>query len=74
MKKNELREIYKAKRMGLTAAQKKCLEENIYNQIYKIDVADIENIHIFLTLKKFQEIDTNPIIKYLRNKEKKNSS
>ena len=35
-----------------------------------MDVSKVQNVHIFLTLKKFKEIDTQPIIEYFRSKNK----
>jgi 5-formyltetrahydrofolate cyclo-ligase len=67
MNKNELRKIYKQKRQVLTLSQIKILQDNIYNQIFQLDISNIKNIHIFLTLEKFKEIDTAPIIKYFRS-------
>jgi 5-formyltetrahydrofolate cyclo-ligase len=68
MKKAELRKIYKQKRQELSFDAIHKLQENIYQQIYKLDVVDIKTIHIFLTLAKFKEIDTTPIINYFRSK------
>ena len=68
MKKAELRKIYKQKRQELSFDAMQKLQENIYQQIYKLDVVDIKTIHIFLSLAKFKEIDTTPIINYFRSK------
>lgn len=67
MKKAELRKIYKQKRQDLSLVDIQKLQENIYNQIYELDISNIKTIHIFLTLKKFKEIDTAPIINYFRS-------
>ena len=71
MKKQELREIYKLKRKGLTEVQIQKFQENIYQQIYNLDISEVKNVHLFLSLKKFKEIDTKPIIDYFRSQEKK---
>ncbi|WP_397445364.1 5-formyltetrahydrofolate cyclo-ligase [Polaribacter sp. R77954] len=68
MKKHELRKIYKQKRQDLSFFEIEKLQENIYNQIYDLDIAEVKNIHIFLTLEKFKEINTTPIINYFSNK------
>jgi 5-formyltetrahydrofolate cyclo-ligase len=68
MNKLELRKIYKEKRLNLSFDAIQKLQEKIYQQIYKLDLADIKTIHIFLTLEKFKEIDTAPIINYFRSK------
>jgi 5-formyltetrahydrofolate cyclo-ligase len=68
MEKAELRKIYKQKRQELSSDVIKILQENIYQQIYDLDITDVKTIHIFLTLARFREIDTSPIIDYFRNK------
>ncbi|MGY8911165.1 MAG: 5-formyltetrahydrofolate cyclo-ligase [Flavobacteriales bacterium] len=68
MNKSELRKIYKQKRQELSFDVIQKLQENIYQQIYELDVSNIKTIHIFLTLAKFKEIDTKPIIDYFRSK------
>lgn len=71
MLKSELRKIYKQKRNDLTVDEIQKLQENIYQQVYKLDLSEVNNIHIFLSLQKFKEIDTLPIINYFRSREKK---
>ncbi|WP_299012173.1 5-formyltetrahydrofolate cyclo-ligase [uncultured Polaribacter sp.] len=68
MIKSELRKIYKQKRNDLTSDEILKFQENIYNQIYDLDLSSIKTIHIFLSLQKFKEIDTKPIINYFRSK------
>lgn len=70
MLKSELRKIYKQKRNDLTVDEIQKFQENIYQQIYKLDISEINNIHIFLSLQKFKEIDTLPIINYFRSRKK----
>jgi 5-formyltetrahydrofolate cyclo-ligase len=70
MNKSELRKIYKQKRQDLTLEKIHSLQENIYQQIFDIDISDVHNIHIFLTLEKFKEINTAPILNYFRSKNK----
>tara|TARA_R110002126_G_scaffold77796_2_gene193905 strand:- start:7462 stop:8013 length:552 start_codon:yes stop_codon:yes gene_type:complete len=71
MIKSELRKIYKLKRNALTFEEIQVLQENIYQQIYDLDVSEVKNIHIFLTLQKFKEINTTPIIDYFRKHKKR---
>ncbi len=71
MKKAELRKIYKQKRQNLSSDEIRQFQENIYTQIYDLDISRLKTIHIFLTLEKFKEIDTKPIIDYFRNQNKK---
>ncbi len=70
MKKQELREIYKQKRKDLTEEQIGKLQKNIYEQIYDLDISEVKTIHLFLSLRKFKEIDTQPIINFFRSKNK----
>jgi len=71
MKKQELRALYKQKRKDLTEIQIKGLQENIYQQIYNLDFSTVKNVHLFLSMPKFKEIDTTPLITYFRNKNKR---
>ena len=71
MKKQKLREIYKKQRNNLTDVQIKELQENIYQQIYSLDISKVNNVHLFLSISKFKEIDTLPIITYFRNCKKR---
>ncbi len=66
MKKQELRKKYKQKRDALTESEIVRFQENIYQQIYELDLSNVVNVHLFLSLKKFKEIDTQPIINYFR--------
>lgn len=69
MKKQELRKVYKQKRTDLTDAQIEKLQENIYKQIYNLDISKVKTVHLFLSLIKFKEINTMPIINFFREKE-----
>jgi 5-formyltetrahydrofolate cyclo-ligase len=71
MKKQELRALYKQKRKDLTEIQIKGLQENIYQQIYNLDLSAVKNVHLFLSMPKFKEIDTAPLITWFRNKNKR---
>jgi 5-formyltetrahydrofolate cyclo-ligase len=42
MKKQELRALYKQKRKDLTEIQIKGLQENIYQQIYNLDLSTVK--------------------------------
>ena len=70
MKKSELRKIYKQKRADLSFEKIDELQQQIYQQIFDLDISDIKTVHMFLSLEKFKEIDTQPIIDFFR-KEKK---
>ena len=71
MIKSDLRKKYKQKRNDLTLEEIKTLQENIYSQIYSLDISKVQTVHLFLTLEKFKEINTSPIIDYFRSKNKK---
>lgn len=71
MYKAGLRKIYKQKRQNLSLLEIQQFQESIYAQIYDLDISEIKNIHIFLTLQNFKEIDTAPIIDYFRKQQKK---
>ena len=66
--KQQLRSRYKQKRENLSSVEKNSLHENIYQQIYELDISEVKIIHIFLSLEKFNEINTVPIIDYFRTK------
>lgn len=70
MKKSDLRKIYKSKRQNLTLEVVQKLQENIFEQVFKLDTSKIETIHIFLSLAKFKEINTQPIIDFFRKENK----
>ncbi|MGJ8745277.1 5-formyltetrahydrofolate cyclo-ligase [Polaribacter sp.] len=71
MKKQELRNIYKQKRNNLTEIQIQKFQENIYKQIFSLDLSKVKNVHLFLSMRKFKEIDTKPLIDYFRSKKKR---
>lgn len=70
MEKQKLREIYKQKRKELSDKELDKLEQNIYQQIYSLDISNVKNVHLFLSMKKFKEINTNPLISYFRKNNK----
>jgi 5-formyltetrahydrofolate cyclo-ligase len=70
LKKQDLRKIYKQKRNDLTFDEILKLQEKIYNQIYTLDISQVQKVHLFLTLEKFKEIDTQPNIDYFRKHNK----
>lgn len=70
MNKAKLRERYKKKRKELTEAEISQFQESIYQQIFEFDFSAIKNVHIFLPIKKYKEINTYPIIDYLRRLDK----
>ncbi len=71
MKKTELRKIYKKKRQELSFDKIEKLQNNIYQQVFEYNFSDVKNIHIFLPIETQKEINTYPIITFLRDKRKK---
>ncbi len=71
MNKQELRKLYKQKRKNLTSAQILKLEQSIYKQVFEFDFSAVQKVHIFLPIEKQKEINTYPIIDFLRAKNKK---
>ena len=71
MQKKELRKIYKQKRKELTSEAIEYLQHDVYQQVYKYDFSKVATVHIFLPIKKQKEINTYPIINFLRSKGKK---
>lgn len=67
--KKVLRQVYLEKRLTLTEAEYQrrniLLQQNILEQV---DMADVKVVHIFLSIVRQKEIDTDPIIKLLKSK------
>ena len=70
MTKQELRAIYKKKRGALTFEAIEELQQTIYAQVFQFDFSGVKNVHVFLPITKQKEIDTYPIIEFLRKKNK----
>lgn len=62
MTKKELRKLYKQKRKDLTQTEFEEFQKKIENQIAGLDLSEVQNIHIFLTIERQKEINTSPII------------
>lgn len=70
MLKNSLRKTYKQKRISLSEEEKNNLQNNIYQQLFKLDFTAVKTIHLFLSMDKFNEINTQPIIDFFRSIDK----
>ena len=57
--------------MELSQLQIDECQQSIYQQIQNLSLENIEYVHLFLSLKKFKEIDTQPIVNYFMSKDKK---
>ena len=65
MNKAALRKLYKQKRKDLSILEFEKLQENIFQQVFELDFSSINTVHIFLTIERFREVNTNPIIDFL---------
>ena len=67
MKKAELREIYKEKRLRLSEEEFLRMNETLRARIFQcIDFTDFRCVHIFLPITDKREFDTFPVISRLR--------
>ena len=71
MLKKELRSIYKKKRETLTSEEIDGFQKSIYKQVFDLDFSSVHTIHIFLSIEKQKEIDTYPIVEFLRQNKKR---
>ncbi|MGA9211628.1 5-formyltetrahydrofolate cyclo-ligase [Kaistella sp.] len=65
MKKSEIRKLYLEKRKGLSKDEVQNLSEEIFNQfIFYFKPSENQLVHLFLPIKKLNEMDTNIFINY----------
>lgn len=70
--KNELRTNYLKKRYSLTESQIELLSKSIFENLKSnLDWSYIQNIHLFLPIKKKKEVNTKYLIDFLRKQNKK---
>ena len=65
MNKASLRKLYKQKRKELSAKVVDNIQESIYQQVFTLDYSSINTVHVFLTIERLLELNTNPIIDFL---------
>lgn len=70
MQKETLRKEYKKKRKSLSLSEIEKLQESIYKQVFEYDFSEVKKVHVFLPIEKQKEINTYPIIEFLRSKGK----
>ncbi|WP_282043910.1 5-formyltetrahydrofolate cyclo-ligase [Winogradskyella flava] len=70
MKKNELRQKYKALRQNLSESQIEDYSLKIANQLLQLDIWNKSFYHIFLTIEEQKEINTEYILNILAGKDK----
>lgn len=69
MKKQELRKIYSEKRIALSQDEVVFLSQKIFQNFIATFLPEKnQNIHIFLTIEKFKEVDTQLFIDYFFKK------
>lgn len=69
MLKSELRKLYLEKRRTLSSDEVLILSENIFkNFILQFNVAENQSVHVFLPIKKFNEIETNFFVEHFWSK------
>jgi 5-formyltetrahydrofolate cyclo-ligase len=67
MKKSELRSLFLDKRIKLSTEEYKILNEKLVSRVQSIDLKNIRHIHIFLPIIQKKEIDTFPVIVWLKD-------
>jgi len=65
--KQELRKIYREKRLSLSAEQFQALNDALMVQVHKIDVSAFSTMHLFLPIEGNREPDTYAIADWLRH-------
>ena len=68
--KTFLRSHYKKKRLSLTKQEVGHLSRRVYNQLDKLNIWKLKHYHIFISISKYNEIDTSSIINKLKSKQK----
>ena len=60
--KTFLRSQYKKKRLSLTNEEVDYLSQRVSIQLEKLDIWKLQNYHIFISIEKYNELDTSLII------------
>lgn len=66
MKKRELRQLYKEKRMHLHEGERARLQDLIMIRFQKLPLPFIHYLHTYVPMEVTKEVDTNPIIDFLQ--------
>ena len=69
--KTFLRSHYKKKRLSLTKQEVDHLSQSVCKQLDKLNIWKLKHYHIFISISKYNELDTSSIINKLKS-EKKN--
>ena len=68
--KTFLRSHYKKKRLSLTKQEVGHLSRRVCNQLDKLNIWKLKHYHIFISISKYNEIDTSSIINKLKSEKK----
>lgn len=70
--KKELREIYSKKREALTESDVELFSKSIFENLKSyLDWGNIQNVHLFLPIRKKKEVDTKYLVNFLWKNDKK---
>lgn len=70
MNKAQLRKLYKKKRLSLSTDEVQQKSVQIANNLLQLDIWHYDYYHLFLPIKKWNEVDTQPIMNILMSKDK----
>ena len=68
--KTFLRSHYKKKRLSLTKQEVDHLSQKVCKQLDKLDIWKLKLYHIFISISKYNELDTSSIINKLKSEQK----
>lgn len=66
MTKDQLRKEYKQSRNSLSITEKSTMNDSIFENLKQLDWNKYSYVHVYLTLERFNEPDTTPFIKWMR--------
>ena len=68
--KTFLRSHYKKKRLSLTKQEVDHLSQRVFKQLDKLNIWKLKHYHIFISISKYNELDTSSIIYKLKSEQK----
>ena len=68
--KTFLRSYYKKKRFSLTKQEVDDLSQRVFKQLDKLNIWKLKHYHIFISILKYNELDTSSIINKLKSEQK----
>lgn len=66
MTKDQLRKLYRAQRNNLSIEEKQTQNSNLLEQLKTLNWEQYTYVHVYIPLEKFNEPDTIPFIKWIR--------